>query len=324
MSVTVQEQPYTREVAHRVMACELRDADQEHRADDDTSGFAPSYVITRTGAKINRLFIVGVLIECENIGQDGNDLWRARVADPTGIFTVYAGQYQPEAAEQLSQLQVPSFVAVVGKARTYEPEPGSVFVSVRPESVTVVDEQMRDEWILEAADQALERISARMTLAKQDSFDATMLIKADISPVIAEGAVMAREKYGDVNLRPYAEKVLETVDALATGREMPIPQPPAARDEMGAAPTAPGGTAKGQFTPSQQDTAPPANEALEKLLIDAVEGLLESDPDGAAWDEVVDKGTAAGHDEDEVEEVLNDLMDKGIVYEPVLGKLKMT
>jgi len=59
--------------------------------------------------KCNRLFIVGVVTEVENIGKD-NTLWRGRVADPTGVFTVYAGQYQPESAIFLSELNIPAYV----------------------------------------------------------------------------------------------------------------------------------------------------------------------------------------------------------------------
>jgi len=48
--------------------------------------------------------------------------------------------YQPEAAIFLSELQVPAYVALVGKARKYEPEDGSVYLSVRPEEINAADE----------------------------------------------------------------------------------------------------------------------------------------------------------------------------------------
>jgi len=47
--------------------------------EDDQSG--SSYVISPTGAKINRIFVVGVLTEVENV-RSSEDLWRARIADP--------------------------------------------------------------------------------------------------------------------------------------------------------------------------------------------------------------------------------------------------
>src|SRR3989304_6594336 len=143
-----------REIAWRIFAHEFNMSNLYVSEGDER---APNYIITPTGVKCNRLFIVGVVTEVENIGKD-NNLWRARVADPTGVFTVYAGQYQPEAAIFLSELDIPAYVAVVGKARKYEPEDGSVYTSVRPEEMNNADEKLRDRWVLDTAERTLERI----------------------------------------------------------------------------------------------------------------------------------------------------------------------
>jgi predicted DNA binding CopG/RHH family protein len=74
------------------------------------------------------------------------------------VFTLYAGQYQPEAAIFLSELEVPAYVALVGKARKYEPEDGNVYLSVRPEEINTADEKQRDMWVIETAERTLERI----------------------------------------------------------------------------------------------------------------------------------------------------------------------
>jgi hypothetical protein len=105
------------------------------------------------------VFLVGTLTETDDIGND-SEYWRGRVVDPTGTFFVYAGQYQPEAATMLRELDTPTYVAVVGKPRTYETEDGSMNVSVRPESISQVDEQTRDRWVIETADLTRERIEA--------------------------------------------------------------------------------------------------------------------------------------------------------------------
>jgi RPA family protein len=144
-----------RELAWRIFAYEFNMSNLYVSEGDER---APNYIITPTGVKCNRLFIIGVVTEVENIGKD-NNLWRARIADPTGVFTVYAGQYQPEAAIFLSELNVPAYVALVGKARKYEPEDGAVYLSVRPEEINTSDEKQRDRWVLEAAERTLERIN---------------------------------------------------------------------------------------------------------------------------------------------------------------------
>lgn len=147
----------SREVAWRVFAREYNDADLGFKEGEDER--APNYVATPTGAKINRLFVVGVLTEVERVGED--DLLRARVSDPTGAFVVYAGQYQPEAVSFFADAETPEFVAVVGKARTYEPDDSDdVYTSVRPEEVNVVDAETRDRWNVETARETLKRVEA--------------------------------------------------------------------------------------------------------------------------------------------------------------------
>jgi RPA family protein len=143
-----------REIAWRIFAHEFNISNLHITEGDER---APNYIITPTGVRCNRLFIIGVVTEVENIGKD-NNLWRARIADPTGVFTLYAGQYQPEAAIFLSELEVPAYVALVGKARKYEPEDGNVYLSVRPEEINAADEKQRDMWVIETAERTLERI----------------------------------------------------------------------------------------------------------------------------------------------------------------------
>ncbi|MFW5937842.1 MAG: RPA family protein [Halanaeroarchaeum sp.] len=145
----------TREVARRVFAAEFNDATHTFKESDDER--APLYALLPTGERVNRVFVVGTLTETEDIGND-NEYWRGRVVDPTGTFFVYAGQYQPEAATALRELETPTYVSVVGKPRTYETDDGSVNVSVRPESITAVPESTRNRWVVETAERTLERI----------------------------------------------------------------------------------------------------------------------------------------------------------------------
>ena len=103
-----------REVAWRLFAGEYNDSNLEAGGGGDR---APTYVVTPLGARVNRLFVVGVLTDVENVGTDGQPMWRARITDPTGTFHVYAGQYQPEAAAKLAKIKPPAFAAVAGKSR---------------------------------------------------------------------------------------------------------------------------------------------------------------------------------------------------------------
>ncbi|WP_406658179.1 DNA-binding protein [Methanolobus sp. ZRKC2] len=146
---------YTREVARRVFAQEFRESDLTYKDGDDQ--YAPQYLLTPTGARVNRMFIVGTLVEKEDIGSD-SEYWRGRVIDPTGSFMIYAGQYQPEAAQVLAECETPAFVAIVGKPSTYTTGEGDVLTSVRPESIFVVDGQTRDLWVVDTAKKTLARL----------------------------------------------------------------------------------------------------------------------------------------------------------------------
>jgi len=148
----------TREVARRVFAREFNDASYTFKESDDER--APVYVLLPTGERANRVFLVGTLTETEDVGED-SEYWQGRVVDPNGdTFFMYAGQYQPDAASMLRELEPPAYVAVVGKPRTYETDEGEVNVSVRPESISRVDEATRDRWVVETAERTLDRIQA--------------------------------------------------------------------------------------------------------------------------------------------------------------------
>jgi hypothetical protein len=180
-----------RETARRVFATELNDATFTFKESDDDR--APVYVLLPTGEQANRVFVVGTLTETEDVGTE-QEYWQGRVVDPTGTVFVYAGQYQPEAAGQLRELDTPTYVAVVGKPRTYETDDGTINVSIRPESITVVDEQTRSRWVTETAERTLDRLDALDSEAN-------------------EYGVRAREEY-DVDAGIYRDAVVEALESL--------------------------------------------------------------------------------------------------------------
>src|SRR2546428_10884082 len=122
-----------REVAWRLFASEYNDATLEM---DGGGERAPSYVVTPLGAKVNRVFVVGVITDVENVGTDIQPMWRARVSDPTGTFRIYAGQYQPEAAATLSKLKPPVFGAIGGQSRIDSPQAGPGVPPNPPQRIT--------------------------------------------------------------------------------------------------------------------------------------------------------------------------------------------
>jgi len=149
---------FEREPARRVFAAELRECRYQFKDGEDEK--SPTFVLLPTGERSNRIFIVGTLTEKNRQGEQ-NVFYRGRVIDPTGTFFIMAGSYQPEAMQQLAKIETPAFVAVIGKASIYQKDPASApLVSVRVESITVVDKETRDLWVLDAAKHTLDRVDA--------------------------------------------------------------------------------------------------------------------------------------------------------------------
>ncbi|MFC7081774.1 RPA family protein [Halorussus caseinilyticus] len=196
----------TREVARRVFAGEFNDATHTFKESDEER--APVYVLLPTGERANRVFIVGTLTETEDVGED-SEYWQGRVVDPNGDpFFVYAGQYQPEAASMLRELEPPEYVAITGKPRTYETDDGTTNVSVRPESITKVGPDTRDRWVVETAERTLDRIEA---------FDGGEMSETSHEGGTAAGvneyARMAQEQY-DLPLDRYHTLVVSALESL--------------------------------------------------------------------------------------------------------------
>jgi RPA family protein len=186
----------TREVARRVFAREFNDATYTFKESDDDR--APVYVLLPTGQRANRIFVVGTLTETEDVGED-SEYWQGRIVDPNGdTFFTYAGQYQPDAASMLRELEPPAYVAVVGKPRTYETDDGDVNVSVRPESISRVQEATRDRWVVETAERTIDRVRA---FESDDAVD--------------EYVEMAREQY-DLPVENYTRAARDALESLET------------------------------------------------------------------------------------------------------------
>jgi RPA family protein len=187
--------PGRREVAYRLFAAEFDDSERSHSESDEER--APNYVVTPTGARVNRLFAVGVLTEVDDVNPE---MVRGRLVDPTGAFVTYAGQYQPDALAVLERADPPAFFSLSGKARTYEPDDGDrIYSSVRPETVSEVDAETRDRWVVTAAERTLERIGVMAAAIESglvgDQLRAA-LAEAGVDDRLADGVALAVDYYG--------------------------------------------------------------------------------------------------------------------------------
>jgi RPA family protein len=148
---------FEREPAIRVFASELRESRIQFKEGEDEK--SPSYILLPTGERCNRIFLCGQMTQKEKKGEQ-NKFYTIRVQDPTGMFFINAGSYQPDAMQQIARIEPPVYVAVVGKPGIRTTADSSVFVSVRAESVTEIDLETYRCWVLDCAEHTLDRLDA--------------------------------------------------------------------------------------------------------------------------------------------------------------------
>ena len=304
-----------RQTAWRVFAGEFNDSTVEIKGEGEMT---PSFVVTPLGAKVNRLFIIGVLTDVENISEDG-ELVRAHISDPTGVFTLYSGQYQQEATTALSDIEVPAFVAVIGKARTYTPEDGGLYVSIRPERIMEVTADARDKWILETCKNTKDRIEAFLEATQMNESGANDLKKLGFSQELTEGISTALENYQNVDLKKYVSLIQESLQYIKPGKET-LPDTKIEEKTKNKKETKQ--KVKKTEETKEEKSKDSDSEEIENTVLETIKGI--EGEEGAAWDSITEKCEKAGIDKDSIEEALTSLMDKGLIYEPILGTIKTT
>lgn len=317
-----QEDRARREVAQRVFAAEFNEAKHTYKEAGDRS---PSFVVSPFGAKVNRLLAVGVLTSVEAAGQTSGN-YKAQIVDPTGTFYLWAGQFEPDAAAQLADIHPPAIVAVVGKSRARETDTGATYVSIRPETIRVVEKKERDAWVLEAARMSMLRLDALREAQKLEQPTAEKLVEMGFPKDIAEGVVRAIEHYGKADVGRYAALIRDALETLLPGgAEKVSAEPGFASAAATYTPPTPAANVQrpAGVTPQPQAKPAAAKESPHKDLILGFVVKLD-DGKGAPWEDIVAEAAKKNVREEQVEETLNALMDDGLIYEPVLGRLKKT
>ena len=297
-----------REAAWRVFAGELNSSSLERKGNDEKS---PSYLITPLGAMINRVMIAGVLTEKENRGTEEDPIWNGRIQDVSGSFYINVGKFQPEAAATMADLEAPAFVVVIGKVRTYSPDETRTFVSIRPERIIEVEEPERNLWVLETAKATWDRIiRMRNAIAVSDS-DVNTLISKGYTQQEAEGILSALDHYGVPSSEKFLKLIQGSLKLLLPDDNVDFGLPEDQNDlpdEMDI--------------PSQPSGGSDGGADNEDIILNILREL-DDGPRGAPRDEVDRRAEMEGITPYQVEEICNSLMDKGLVYEPNLGYLKL-
>jgi hypothetical protein len=302
-----------REVAWRVFAEEYNSSVLEHTGEGEKPA---SYVITPLGAKVNRMFVVGVVTDIEDIGEEGKQRFRARITDPTGTFYISAGEYQPGAAMTLSKMSPPAFAAVVGKSRAYTPEEGVKYLSIRPERIREVDAETRDYWTLETAKSTLLRADATEDGLKMGQPTIAQLMKLGYHENLADGVVRAIEYYKDIDVERFRNTVREALRSV-----LPEGRGPAEAKRQAHVPKKAKAPSKGDAVGEEQMHEVDVGADEEDTVLKIIDSLATGGK-GAKWDTIVETAKFKKIDKVRLEEIVASLLDKGEIYEPELGMMK--
>ena len=297
-----------RQSAVRLFAQEYRDASL---TEEGSGEYDPSFVITKIGAKINRVLVCGVIDRMERREGDSGPNYSGYVRDPTGSYLFSVASFQPELHPDFEELLARFesgdrfLLALVGKARWFETEDGGMFTSLRAEEFTVIDRECYTNWLVETAEATLRRIDAHSTSLEADLTPAA-LEAAGVPRDLVEGLILARGHYGDFDPEGYRVGVLQAL-SMATGRTslMEPPQPTATTLEETAS-----------QAPESSEPAAEPGDAIELIL----ETVRSRDTgEGVEYNDLVTALVHGGHSRESAEDAIDQARDQGEVMEPRFG-----
>ena len=304
---------FARQSAVRLFAQEYRDASL---IEEGSGEYDPSFVITKIGAKINRVLVCGVIDRMERREGDSGPNYSGHVRDPTGSYLFSVASFQPELHPDFEELMARFesgdrfLLALVGKARWFETEDGGMFTSLRAEEFTVIDRECYTNWLVDTAEATLRRIDAHSTSLETD-LTPVALEAGGVPSDLVDGLILARGHYGDFDPEGYRVGVLQAL-SMATGRtslmEAP-PQPAAATLEETVS-----------QAPESSEPAAEPGDAIE-LIIETVRS--RDTGEGVEYNDLVTALVHGGHPRESAEDAIDQARDQGEVMEPRFGFFRL-
>ncbi len=208
-----------RQPAIRILAQEYSESTLKQQGSGE---FDPAFIITKLGAKVNRLVAMGLLELMERRESSSGLFWTGRIRDPSGLHFFSIGTFQPEelqiqADELLARFQQeePVLIMMVAKSSMRQSEEGSIFTGLRPEEIRIIDSKQYANLLVEACDATMRRIEAFRNSEKLEQTNSEFK-KAGIPTDLIEGILLSKEHYGEVDSEFHKLNVLRSL-AIAEG-----------------------------------------------------------------------------------------------------------
>ena len=276
-----------RQPAVPLLIGDLLNSSVEELTDKDT--LIKREYITKSGARVFRTLVAGVMMDRIPLKSGEKPLYKLRISDPTGGIDILVGQYDPELLPLVEEMDCPSFVTLIGKVRTHTDMDGNESITIKPESLSVCTREERDHWLLCSVRDILARkwmMQGRGPLPNRWSIPS--------EPEDPRGGEEVTEYIDTIIM-----DTLRTVDKTFFSKALEM-----ARNEK----------VTGKEDPDDYD------KELEEDVLQIIRSMDKGD--GARWDKMVEYIEENRLSRDVIEEVISDLLDRGVLYEPVLGYLK--
>ena len=308
---------FGRQSAIRIFAQEYSDANLPL---EGVGEYAPSFIITKLGAKVNRALFGGVIDRFERREGDNGPTYSGHLRDATGgVHRFQIAPFQPElhadAEELLARFESGDrfLMMMVGRARWFESDDGGIFTSFRAEEFTTVDRSVYVNWLVEASAATLRRLDAyNSSLESENSSDS--LKSAGVPVDLIEGMILAKNHYSSFDPENYKVGVLQSL-SMALSSNSEIEQMIVSPEESVVVETS---ESKSQINNEGIKNAPNPTGDVDDVILNVIRS--SSNPDGVPYDSIVLACVEAGFSRESSEDAIEDLRDiKCEIIEPRFG-----
>ena len=274
--------------------------------------FDPTFVITKLGAKVNRVTVSGLVERLElRETSNGSQMYQGQLRDPSGLHYFSVGEYASESMREfivqlLDKVESgePILLSMTAKARWYQTDEGAVYTSLRPEEAAIVSRDRYASWLVRACAATLSRLDQHQKSLNCEPTKEAMLSEG-ISPEMVDGLLAAQPHYGQIDTEGYRLNVMQALD-IAEGK-------------MAAATTAPPTLSLSE--PTSGDEASGDDEELQSVILECIQAM--DNGEGVDFESLVRNLSARGFTREQSEAELDTMSDEGILHEPRFGWFKI-
>jgi len=274
--------------------------------------FDPTFVITKLGAKVNRVTVSGLVERLElRETSNGSQMYQGQLRDPSGLHYFSVGEYASESMREfivqlLDKVESgePILLSMTAKARWYQTDEGAVYTSLRPEEAAIVSRDRYASWLVRACAATLSRLDQHQKSLNCEPTREAMLSEG-ISPEMVDGLLAAQPHYGQIDTEGYRLNVMQALD-IAEGK-------------MAAATTAPPTLSLSE--PTSDDEASGDDEELQSVILECIQAM--DNGEGVDFESLVRNLSARGFTREQSEAELDTMSDEGVLHEPRFGWFKI-